>query len=82
MADAMEDHKGTASIGGWIISNLRFFDVAYILTGNIEELASLVKCTDETFSTDGTEIRAEKTNLITNSVLPVTTKLTVTGKRT
>ena len=42
MADALEDHKGTVSIGGRTITNLRFADDIDGLAGEEEELATLV----------------------------------------
>ena len=49
MADALEDHKSTVSIGGRTISNLRFADDIDGLAGSELELASLVKRLDETY---------------------------------
>ena len=42
MADAVEDHRSTASIGGRTISNLRFADDIDGLAGSELELAGLV----------------------------------------
>ena len=39
MTDALEDHKGTVSIGGRTITNLRFADDIDGLAGEEEELA-------------------------------------------
>ena len=39
MTDALEDHEGTVSIGGRIITNLRFADDIDGLTGEEEEVA-------------------------------------------
>ena len=36
--DALEDHEGTVSIGGRIITNFRFADVINLLAGKEEEL--------------------------------------------
>ena len=79
MTDALEDHKGTVSIGGRTITNLRFADDIDGLAGNEGELADLVKRLDETSSRYGMEISAEKTKLMTNSAQPITTKITVNG---
>ena len=43
MADALEDHEGTISIGGRAITNLRFADDIDGLAGEVEELAKLVE---------------------------------------
>ena len=42
MTYALEDHKGTVSIGGRSITNLHFADDIDGLTGEEEELANLV----------------------------------------
>ena len=43
MTHALEEHEGTLSIGGRIITNLRFADDIDGLAGNEEELAQLVE---------------------------------------
>ena len=43
MTEALEDHKGSVSIGGRTITNLRFADDSDGLAGSEEELASLVE---------------------------------------
>jgi len=80
MPDALEDHTGTVSIGGRIITNLRFADDIDGLAGNVQELANLVYHLYKTSSRYGMEISAEKTKLMTNSAQPITTKIKVSGK--
>ena len=70
MTDALEDHHGTISIGGRIITNLRFADDIDGLAGDEEEFAALVNRLDRTSSRFGMEINAEKTKLMTNSATP------------
>lgn len=48
MSEALENHCGTVSIGGRIITNLRFADDIDGLAGSEAELAILVKNLDET----------------------------------
>eukprot|EP00745_Piridium_sociabile_P019023 TRINITY_DN2876_c1_g1_i4.p1 TRINITY_DN2876_c1_g1~~TRINITY_DN2876_c1_g1_i4.p1 ORF type:complete len:404 (+),score=105.74 TRINITY_DN2876_c1_g1_i4:2-1213(+) len=60
MTDALEDHSGTVSIGGQVITNLRFADDIAGLAGSEEELANLVNNLDETSTRYGMEISAEK----------------------
>ena len=67
MADALEDHKSTVSIGGRTISNLRFADDIDGLAGSELELANLVERLDETSTTYGMQISAEKTKLMTSN---------------
>ena len=61
MRDALEDHKGTVSIGGRTITNLRFADDIDGLAGEEEKLAKLVERLDKASTAYGTEISAEKT---------------------
>ena len=51
MADALEDHKSTVSIGGRTISNSRFADDIDGLAGSELELANLVERLDKTSTT-------------------------------
>ena len=46
MTDALEDQKGTVSIGGRIITNLRFADDIIDLAGK-EEMAKLIEYLDK-----------------------------------
>ena len=65
MTDALEDHEGTASIGGRTITNLRFADHIDGLGGE-EELTNLAECLDKASTAYGIEISTEKTKLMTN----------------
>jgi len=80
MVDALNEHSGTISIGGRTITNLRFADDIDGLAGSEEELARLVSSLDQTALRYGMEISAEKTKLMTNSVNPITIRITVAGK--
>ena len=62
MTDALEDHEGTVSIGGRIITNLHFADDIYGIAGEEEELANLVERLDKASTAYSMEISAEKTN--------------------
>ena len=59
--DALEDHEDTVSIGGKIITDLRFADDIDGLAG--EELAKLVERLDKAFTAYGVGISAEKTKI-------------------
>ena len=67
MSDALEGHESTVSIGGRNVSNLRFADDIDGLAGSEEELANLIKRLDDSCSSYGMEISAEKTKVMTNS---------------
>ena len=47
MTDTLKDHKGTVSIGGRTITNLRFADNIDGLAGEEEELAKLIERLDK-----------------------------------
>ena len=67
MTDALEDHQSTVSIGGRVVSNLRFADDIDGLAGSQDELAELIKRLDSSCSDYGMEISAEKTKVMVNS---------------
>ena len=58
MTDALEDHEGTVSIGGRIITNLRFADDIDGLAEKDEDLANLVERLDKASTAYGMEINA------------------------
>ena len=67
MSDALEEHDGKVSIGGRIITNLRFADDIDALAEEEQELEALVESLDKTCTRCKVEISAEKTKLMTNS---------------
>ena len=73
MTDALEDHEGTVSIGGRIITNFRFADDSDGLTGEEEELANLVERLDKASTAYGKEVSAKKTKLMTNNISGINT---------
>ena len=81
MTDALEDHVGTVSIGGRVITNLRFADDIDGLAGSEAELVDLVKRLDETSTRYGMEISAGKTKLMRNTDAPINTSITVSGQQ-
>ena len=66
MADALEDHDGTVSIGGRPITNLRFADDIDAIAGSERELKDLVEKLDTASNSYGMEISAEKTKIMYN----------------
>ena len=81
MTDALEDHKGTVSIRGRTITNLRFADDIDGLAREEEELANLVERLDKVSTAYGMEISAEKTRLMTNNIIGINTEIKVNGQR-
>ena len=67
MTDVLEDHEGTVSITGRIITDLRFADDIDGLAGEEEELVKLVQRLDKASTAYDMEINAEKTKLMTKT---------------
>ena len=78
MTDALEDHEGTASIGGRTIINLRFADDIDGLAGE-EELGNLFERLDK--ASTAYSMETEKTKLITNNTSGIKTEIKVNGQR-
>ena len=66
MNEALLDHKGTVSIGGRVITNLRFADDIDGLAESEHELVNLMNKINSTSRTYGMEINTNKTKIITN----------------
>ena len=81
MADTLEDHEGTVSIGGRTITNLHFADDIDGIAGEVEELANLVERLDKASTAYGMEISAEKTELMTNTTSGINTEIKVNGQK-
>ena len=81
MTDALEDNKGTVSIGGRTITNLCFADDIDGLAGEEEEQAKLVEHFDKASTAYGMEISAEKTKLMTNNTSGIITEIKVNGQK-
>ncbi|GFO20352.1 endonuclease-reverse transcriptase [Plakobranchus ocellatus] len=80
MTDALEDHRGTVSIGGRPITNLRFADDIDGLAENECKLATLVEQLDKASSNLDMEVSAEKTKIMTNSKEPSKKEIKVNGQ--
>ena len=81
MTDALEDHKGTVSIGGRTITNLRFAGDIDGLAGKEEEVASLVDHLDNTSAAFGMEISAENTKLMTNNANGISIDIRINSEK-
>ena len=81
MTDALEDHKGTVSIGGRTITNLCFADDIDGLAGKEEELANLVEHLDKASTAYSMETNAKKTKLMTNNTNGINTEIKVSGQK-
>ena len=81
MTGALENHEGTASVGGREITNLRFADGIDGLAGEEEELAKLVESLDKTSTDYGMKISVEKTKLMTNNTSGINKEIKVNGQK-
>ena len=81
MTDTLEDHEGTVSIGGRIITNLCFADYIDGLAEEEEELANLVEWLDKACTAYGMEISAKKIKLMTNNTSGINTDIKVNGQK-
>ena len=81
MTDALENHKGTFSIGGRTITNLPFADDISGSAGEEEELATLVEHLNKDSTAYGTEVSAEKTKLMTNNTSSINKEIKVNGQK-
>lgn len=81
MTDALEDHRGTVSIGGRAVTNLRFADDIDGVAGKEKELENLVQRLDEASKAYGMQISAEKTKLMTNNSNGINTDINVDGQK-
>ena len=69
MTEALEEHYGTVSIGGRLITNLRLADCTDRLVEKKKlELANLVNSVDKTSARYSMGISAEKTKLMSNEI--------------
>ena len=81
MADALQDHEGTVSIGGRTITNIPFADGIDGQAGQEQELVRLVNHIDEASIAYGMQIGAEKTQLMTNNTNGINTDITIDNKK-
>ena len=81
VADALEGHEGTVSIGGRTNTNLRFADDVDGLAGQEQELVKLINHLEEASTTYGMQISAEKTQLMTNNTNGISTDITIDNKK-
>ena len=81
MADALEEHEGTVSIGGRTITNLCFAYDIDGLAGQEQELVKLVNRLEEASTAYGTQISAEKTQLMTNNTNGISTDITIDNNK-
>ena len=67
MCEALDDHEGSVSIGGRLITNFHFADHIVVYAEKEEEAAVLVDRFDTTTTRYKMETRPEKTKVTTNN---------------
>ena len=81
MADALEDHEGTVSIGCRTITHIRLADDIDGLAGQEQDLVKLVNHLEETSTSYCMQISAEKTQLMTNNTNGISGDITPDNKK-
>ena len=81
MADTFEDHEGTVSIRGRIITNLCFAYNTNSLAGQEQELVKLAYNLEEASTAYGMQINIEKTQLMTNNTNGISTGINIDNKK-
>ena len=81
MTDALNDHRGTVSIGGRTLTNLHLADDIDGLEGTEQELKSLVTRLDSSSTAYGMEISGSKTKLLSNSTTGIQTDVIINGEK-
>ena len=67
MCEALDDHEGSVSIGGGLITNFRFADDIVVNAEEEEEAGILVDCLDKTTTMYKMEFGPEKTKVMTTN---------------
>ena len=80
MADALENHDGTVSIGGRTITKFCFADDIDGRAGQEQELVKLVNHLEEASTAYGMQLSAEKTQLMTKNTNDISTDITTDKK--
>ena len=81
MTDAVDDHAGTISIGGRVITNQQFAGDIGGLDGNEETLNELIKHPSRTAKAFSIEINAEKTKVLTNNAEGIRGDIRINDKK-
>ena len=79
MTDALDGHVGTVSIGGGLLTSLRFLYDIEGLTGSETELRQLVSKLERASNDYGIKISGEKTKLMMNNNNGMTTSIQTAG---
>ena len=81
MCEALDDHEGSVSIVGRLITNFRFADDIVVNAVEEEEAGVLIDCLDRTTTRYKTEIGPDKTNVMTNNPYGFQREITIKSLR-
>ena len=81
MCEALDDHEGSVSIGGRLITNFRFADDTVVNAEEEEEAGVLVDRLDTTTTRYKMEIGPDKTNVMTNNPNGFQREIKIKGQR-
>ena len=81
MCEVLDDHEGSVSIGGRLITNFRFADDIFVNTEEEEEAGVLVDRLDTTTTRYKMEIGPYKTKVMTNNQNGFQRKIKIEGQR-
>ena len=81
MCEALDDHEGSVSIGGRLITNFCFADDIVVNAEEEEEAGVLVDCLDRTTTRYKIEIGPDKTKVMTNNPNGFQREIKIKGQR-
>ena len=81
MCEALDDHEGSISIEGRLITNFRFADDIVVNTEEEEEAGILIDRLDRTITRYKMEIGPEKTKVMTNNPNGFQREIKIKGQR-
>jgi len=81
MSEALETFKGTVSVGGRSISNLRFADDIDLMAGSRKELGELTSLLDKTCNDYGMEISTDKSKVMSMGTEATKPEIIVRGNK-
>ena len=81
MCEALDDHEGSVSIVGRLITNFRFADDIVVKAEEEEEAGILIDRLDRTTTRYKMEIRPDKTKVMTNNPNGFLREIKIKGQR-
>ena len=81
MCEALDDHEGSVSIGGWLITNFCFADDIVVNAEEEEEAGVLIDPLDRTTTRYKMEISPDKTKVMTNNSNGFQREIKIKGQR-